>query len=76
MLHHNKIHNFYKKKSDQNKLYIEVVDLIEIYNFVVDDFFIWNCLQSQNMFEALIFKIQFFWIIQTTSDEKWSKAKL
>ena len=26
MLHHNKIHNFYKKKSDENKLYIEVVD--------------------------------------------------
>jgi hypothetical protein len=39
MLQHNKIYNFFQIKSDQNKLYIKVVDLNEIYNFVVDDVF-------------------------------------
>ena len=40
MLQHNKIHNFFQTKSDENKLYIKVVHLDEIYNFVVDDPFI------------------------------------
>jgi hypothetical protein len=34
---------------------IEVVDLDEIYKFVADDFFIWNNLWSQILFEILMF---------------------
>ena len=34
---------------------IKVVDLDEIYKFVVDDFFIWNHLWSQILFEFLVF---------------------
>jgi hypothetical protein len=42
-----------------------------IYNFVVDDFFIWNHLQSQNfIWSAQILKFNFFRIVQMTLDEK------
>ena len=33
---------------DDDKLYIKIIALDEIYNFVVETFFIWNCLGSQN----------------------------
>ena len=33
--------------SDEDKLYIKIVDLDEIYNFVVQNFFIWSYLGAQ-----------------------------
>ena len=33
--------------SDEDKLYIKIVDLDEIYNFVVQNFFIWSHLGAQ-----------------------------
>ena len=34
---------------DENKLYIRIVSHDKTYNFVVEKFFIWNCLGSQNI---------------------------
>ena len=36
-------------KSDEDKLYIKIVDLDEIYNFVVEKFLKWYRLGSQNI---------------------------
>jgi len=36
-------------KSNEDKLYIKVVALNAFYNFVVEKFFIWSCLVSQNL---------------------------
>jgi hypothetical protein len=41
--------------SNEDKLYIKVVALNVIYNFVVEEFFIWSRLVSQNL--ILNFKI-------------------
>jgi hypothetical protein len=38
MQQHNKIHNFFLIKLDENKLYIKVVGLDEIYNLVITTF--------------------------------------
>jgi len=35
--------------SDEDKLYIKIVALHEIYNFVVEKFLNWNYLGSQNI---------------------------
>ena len=46
--------------SNEDKLYIKIVALDEIYNFVVEIFLIWNCLGSQNIvlsLQILKFKI-------------------
>ena len=46
--------------SDEDKLYMKIVALDEMYNFVVEKFFIWNCLGSQNIIvsaQILKFKI-------------------
>jgi len=53
-----------------------VVDLDELYNFVVDGFCIWNKLMSQNSIwssHILKFKIQ---IVQTKSDREMTKTKV
>jgi hypothetical protein len=64
-------------KADENKLYIKVVDVDEIYNFLVDDFFIWNHLQSQNsVWSAQILKFNFFELYKRLQMEKRSKLKL
>ena len=42
--------------SNEDKLYIEVIVLNTVYNFVVKKFFIWNHLVSQNL--ILNFKFQ------------------
>jgi hypothetical protein len=54
--------------SDEDKLYIKIIALGEIYNFVVEKFSNWNCLGSQNIVvsaQILNFKILSY---QTTSD--------
>jgi hypothetical protein len=33
-------------KSDEDKIYIKIIELDEIYNFVVDEIFIWDCLEA------------------------------
>jgi hypothetical protein len=44
---------------DEDKLYIKIVALNGIYNFVVDDFWIWKCLGSRNIIlSTQIFKFQ------------------
>ena len=44
---------------DEDKLYIKIVPLVEIYNFVVEKFLNWNCLGSQNIIvSAQILKIK------------------
>jgi hypothetical protein len=40
------IHNFFYMNSDEDKLYIKIVALDEIYNFIVEKFLNWNCLGS------------------------------
>jgi hypothetical protein len=35
-------------RSDEDKIYIKIVALKEIYNFVIDDFFILNHLRPKN----------------------------
>ena len=35
---------------DEENIYIKIVALDMIYNFVVDKFFIWNCLETQILF--------------------------
>ena len=35
--------------SYEDKLYINIVALDETYNFVVEKFLNWNCLESQNI---------------------------
>jgi hypothetical protein len=39
------------RNSDEEKCYIKIVALDAIYNFVVEKFFIWNCLESTQIFE-------------------------
>ena len=53
-----------------------VVDLDELYNFVVNGFCIWNKLMSHNSIwssHILKFKIQ---IVQTKSDREMTKTKV
>ena len=70
--------------SDEDELYIKVVVLDEMYNFVVQTFFnlrsfgypntfIWNNLSNENYVWFLKFKI---WIFQTTSDGEMPKTKV
>jgi hypothetical protein len=54
----------------------KVVDLYRFYNFVVDDFFSWNDLVSQNVVwssQTLKFKFQ---IVQTEPDGEMTKTKV
>jgi hypothetical protein len=53
-----------------------VVDLDELYNFHVHDFFIWNHLVFQNLAWSSYFLKFKFWIVQTKSHEKFSKIKV
>ena len=70
--------------SDEDELYIKVVVLDEIYNFVISKFFnlrsfgcsnifIWNYLSNKNYVWFLKFKI---WIFQTASDGEMPKTKV
>ena len=66
MLQHNKIHNFFK----QNRMKTNFI-------FVVDDFFIWNCLRSQkSVWSSYILKFIFFELYKQPQIKKWSKTKL
>jgi hypothetical protein len=59
-------------RNNQNK----VVDLDELYNFVVTDFFIWNHLESHNsIWSSYILKFK-FWVIQTKLDGEMTKTKI
>ena len=63
--------------SDEDKLYIKIIALDEIYNFVVEKFLNWNCLGSQNIIEsAQILKFQKFKIINRSWMLTWSTQKL
>ena len=44
---------------DGDKLYIKIIDLDEIYNFVVQTFFIWSHLGAQMIIKSIRFKIKF-----------------
>lgn len=33
-------------KSDEDELYIKIIEINLIYNFIVDKFLMWNCLES------------------------------
>jgi hypothetical protein len=57
MQQHNKIHNFFLIKSNENKLYIKVVGLDEIYNFVITTFRSQNFVRSSQNFEIHFFQI-------------------
>ena len=60
--------------SDEDKLYIKIVALDEIYNFVVEKFLNWNCLVSQNIVvSAQILKFE---IIKQSRMLIWSIQKL
>jgi hypothetical protein len=51
----------------------KVVDLEELFNFVLDNLFIWNNLSKEIMFEFLTFAIQIF---QMTLDEEMTKTNV
>jgi hypothetical protein len=54
----------------------KVLDLDELYKFVVDNFFIWNHLLSLNfVWSSHILKFK-FWIIQTKSDREMTKTRI
>ena len=55
---------------------IKVVDLVEIYNFYVDDFFIWHHLVFENLVWISHFLKFKFWIVQIKSHEKFYKIKV
>jgi len=60
--------------SYEDKLYITIVALDEIYKFVDEKFFNWNCLGSQNIIvSALILK---FKTIKRSQMLTWSIQKL
>jgi hypothetical protein len=40
--------------SDEDKFYIKIVAIDTIYNFIVDMFFIWKCLEPQNIVSKVI----------------------
>ena len=62
---------------DKGKLYITIVAIDEIYNFVVEKFMNWNCLGSQNIIvSAQILKFQKFKIINRSRMLTWSTQKL
>jgi hypothetical protein len=42
---------------DEDKLYIKIVALEAIYYFIIEEFFIWSCLLSQNI-------VLRFWILK------------
>jgi len=46
------VNNVTITSSDKEMTKIKVVDLDELYNFVVDDFFIWNHLLSKNYVQS------------------------
>ena len=62
--------------SDEQMTKIKIVDIDELCNFYVHDFFIWNYLAPQNFVRSsniLKFKIQ---IVETKSYEKMTKIKV
>ena len=62
--------------SDEEMIKTKDVNLDEFFNFVVDEFFIWNHLLAQNSIwssQNLKFKFQ---IIQTKCDGEMSKTKV
>jgi hypothetical protein len=63
-------------KSDENKLYIKIVELDEIYNFLVDKIFVWDHLGFQIYKLSLIFWISNFWIFQIALDREMFYIKV
>ena len=70
--------------SDEDELYIKVVVLDEIYNFVVQTFLIWDHLDVQIFLFEIIYLTKItlrfvkfkIWIFQTTSDREMTKTKV
>ena len=63
-------------KSHGKMTKIKVIDLDELYNFYIHDFFSWNHILFQNVVSScncLNFK---FWIVQTKSHDKMTKIKV
>ena len=61
---------------DEKVIKTKVVNLDEFFNFVVDEFFIWNHLLAQNsiwIFQNLKFK---FWIVEKKFDGEMAKTKV
>ncbi len=55
---------------------IKVIDLDELYNFVVDNFTIWNhLLLEKNIWISYILKYKFY-IVQSNSDGEMTKIKM
>ena len=61
---------------DENKLYMKVVDLDEIYNFVVDDFSFEIIYGLKILSEVSIFGNSIFRIVQTKSSGETTKTKV
>ena len=62
--------------SDEKMTNIKVIDLDDLYNFVIDDFFSWNRLVFENVVWScynLKFKFKLF---KQSHIEKWPKQKL
>jgi hypothetical protein len=59
--------------SNEDKLYIKIVDPDALYNFVVTKFSMWNWLESQNIVSKMDFEI---WNFQTTSNVDMARTKV
>jgi len=63
----------FRMASDEETTKTKVVDFEELYNFIVDNFFIWNHLSKKNYVWISHIEIQNF---QTTSDGETTKPKV
>ena len=70
--HIKKFITFYTKL-DGKKLYMKIVALNEIYNFVVDHFFIWDHLDIQIAIQMFGQKMSkgFILLLYSRTDESW-----
>jgi hypothetical protein len=62
--------------SDEQMTKIKVIDLDELYNFYVHDFFKWNHLLFENVVSIWYFLKFKFWIVETKSDREMTKTKI
>jgi hypothetical protein len=63
-------------KSDGDKIYIKIIELDKIWNFVVDKIFVWDHLGFQIYKLSLRFFNSNFWISQMTLDGEMSYMKV
>jgi len=59
-----------------NEIYMKIVALYAIYIFIVQSFYLKLFIVPEFCLKLFYFKIQLFWLIQITSDEKMIENKV